>query len=155
MATFDLPPSKHRWISAVLVLIDPHSLNAHTDSVDAHTDASLSTTKSDKYTFIFGDRKGCVHTYKSSLISLPLDRLDQSLSDLTFTTPVHSYPVHGPNGVTCITYHRGFVFSAGRNGYCRKYALNDDGGLTELSKFKVKLEELNCHRAFAIIKYMS
>ena len=144
MATFDLPHSKHRWIAALLVLNDSHSLNAHTESGEDHTDASLrhSTTKSESYTILFGDRKGRVHTYKCSFVSLPLDRLDQSLSDLAFTAPVHSYPVHGPNGVTCITYHQGFVFSAGRNGYCRKYTLSCDGSLTELSRFKVKLESL-------------
>lgn len=137
MAIFDLPPSKHRWIAAVLVLKDPPSTKAHTKTVVAQVEASSFATKSEEFIFIFGDRKGRLHTYRCSLNPLPLDQLDQSPSDLKYTAPIHSYPVHGPNGVTCITYHQGFVFSAGRNGYCMKYALSEDGGLIELSKFKV------------------
>lgn len=47
--------------------------------------------------------------------------------------------VHGPNGVTCITFHNGSVYTAGRDGYCRQYHLSLEGRMSELTKFRVKI----------------
>lgn len=56
-----------------------------------------------------------------------------------YQEPIQSLRLHGPNGVTSIVVHGGYVYIAGRNGYCRRFSLGTDGLLVELSKFKVCL----------------
>ncbi len=104
LATLELPPSKHRWVSAALHIAD-----------------------SAGDTLLLGDRKGSLHVYRVCLA----DQLSPCIK------PTASYRVHGPNGVTCVKMSGGFVYSAGRNGRCRKYSRSKDGGLKELIDFKV------------------
>ena len=104
LATLELPPSKHRWVSAAL----------HDSTRD---------------TLLLGDRKGSLHVYRVCLTTA-----DQPSPS---TKPTASYRVHGPNGVTCLKMSGDFVYSAGRNGRCRKYSLSKDGDLKELIDFKV------------------
>lgn len=141
MAAFILPPSKHRWISALLTLHNAISLKAP----DKLPEGVRKELESGDYIFILGDRKGSLHVYKSPLRPMTMDRLCQSPSAIVFTAPTRSYPVHGPNGVTSIEHHNGLVVSAGRNGYCIKYALCGDGSLSELTRFKVSGPECGLH----------
>ena len=113
LATLELPPSKHRWVSAILALSD----STFSDDAAPHS-----------HTLILGDRKGSLHVYKT--------RLDPS-QDTTPSIPTSSYRVHGPNGVSCVRMCGGCVCSAGRDGYCRRYRLDSGGSLTQLSQFKV------------------
>jgi len=110
MSVLELPHSKHRWISACLTL----------------SDASYYPNSTGTHSVILGDRKGSLHTYK-----LQFGDLGEA------SKPVHSQRVHGPNGVTCLKTHNSFIYSTGRDGYCRRYSLSQDGHLSELSKLKV------------------
>ena len=102
---FNLPPSKHRWLSAVAVL--------------------------ERNTFIIGDRRGSVYVYRSEAHTSD-DR------QTVFLDAVQAFRgVHGPNGVTCVEVHNGCVYTAGRDGHCRKFAVNSEGSLIEGNKFKV------------------
>ena len=122
LASLSLPPSKHRWISAVNVLSKSSS---HSPAV-----AASPTTPT---TVICGDRKGSLHVYHCVLKPL------KAAESATYQDPVQSLRVHGPNGVTSIAAHGPYVFTAGRDGYCRKFSLGNDGLLMEISKFKVHL----------------
>ena len=91
------------------------------------TTVSILHTPSHLFSALCGDRKGSLHLYQLSPGSL--EKLDpyQSL-----------YGVHGPNGVTYSCVHEGAVFTCGRNGLCRKYRLEGDGRLAEITVFKVR-----------------
>ena len=168
LASFSLPPSKHHWVSSVLVL--PDNCNTSEDNASSKHCGEKSGSRS--YCVICGDRKGSVHLYRSKLlpVQLPGQMQEKSSTDkvlfccfffLFFFVllqtrfcvkyfPIPLYPqclgpfqslrgIHGPNGVTCVTSHNGSVFTAGRDGYCRQFSLDHSGGLTELTKFKVFL----------------
>ena len=117
MTSLSLPHSKHRWISTVTVL---SSSNSHS-----------ATVANPQTTVICGDRKGSVHVYHC--IFEPSMAEEPS----SYQEPVQSFRLHGPNGVTSIVAHGPYVYTAGRDGFCRKFSLGSDGFLTELSKFKV------------------
>ena len=117
LATLELPPSKHRWVSAMLALRD----TAFYGDATQHS-----------HTLILGDRKGSLHVYKS-LLAPSLD--PPSIK------PTSSYRIHGPNGVSCVRLCGGCVYSAGRDGHCRRFRLDKDGSLTQLSHFKVSSGE--------------
>lgn len=137
VATLHLPPSKHRWISAVRVFKNL-KLSSQSDGIPG---ASLRTV------VLCGDRKGSLHVYHCALESTVADELATS-----YHQPVQSLRVHGPNGVTSIVAHRSHVYTAGRDGYCRKFALTCDGLLTELTKFKV--HGLVCHGVSWMLVFM-
>ena len=119
MTSLSLPPSKHRWISAVTVL---SNLHFHSTIVSESQTA-----------VVCGDRKGSVHMYHCTFEPSKAEEI------FTYQEPVQSLRLHGPNGVTSIVIHGGYVYTAGRDGYCRKFSLESDGLLIELSKFKVYL----------------
>lgn len=108
-ATLELPPSKHRWISAALRVAD--------SSGDA---------------LILGDRRGSLHVYRVCLGST-------HKTPSSTVGPVASYPAHGAHGVTCLKMRGDMVVSAGRNGLLRRYNLSSDGHLAELTNYKVSL----------------
>lgn len=112
LASLSLPPSKHRWVSAVTVLSDVPTPDAHT-------------------TVICGDRKGSVHVYHCTFGA------SEAEESPTYQEPVQSLRLHGPNGVTSIVVHGGCIYTAGRDGSCRRFSLGMDGLLVQLSKFKV------------------
>lgn len=112
LASLSLPPSKHRWISAVTLL-------SSVPKTDSHT------------TVICGDRKGSVHVYHCMF------ETSKAEESPTYQEPVQSLRLHGPNGVTSIVVHGGYIYTAGRDGSCRRFSLGTDGLLVELSKFKV------------------
>ena len=120
VARLSLPPSKHRWISAVTVLSD-------FDSGSAAASNSLPTT-----TIVCGDRKGSVHVYHCVLEDSIVD------GPTTYQKPLQTLRLHGSMGVTSIVAHESYIYTAGRDGFCRKFSLGFDGLLTELSKFKVQ-----------------
>lgn len=67
LACFSLPPSKHRWVSSVLVL--PDNFNTSEDNASSkHPGGEL---ESCSYCVICGDRKGSVHVYKLLPARLP------------------------------------------------------------------------------------
>ena len=157
LASFSLPPSKHRWVSSVLVLQDTNT-DADTSMDDTSIKHNISggESGSQSYTVVCGDRKGSLHVYRSRLRPIGQDESrsgkvtnTQSCQLATYhfhSLPLHSqclqplqslFGIHGPNGATCVTYHDGCVFTAGRDGYCRQFSLNHSRGLTELTKFKV------------------
>lgn len=91
LACFSLPPSKHCWVSSVLVL--PHNFNTSEDSASSkHRGGEL---ESCSHCVICGDRKGSVHVYKLLPVrlpgeELPADRLyDGTLSEDTRLKQVH------------------------------------------------------------------
>lgn len=47
------------------------------------------------------------------------------------------YGLHGANGVTSVVYAGGDIYSTGRDGHCRRLALEAGGHITEVSMFKV------------------
>lgn len=112
LVLLSLPPSKHRWISAVTIL-------SNVPKPDSHT------------AVICGDRKGSVHVYHCMF------EASKAKESPTYQEPVQSLRLHGPNGVTSIVVHGGCVYIAGRDGSCRRFCLGTDGLLVELSKFKV------------------
>ena len=120
VATLSLPPSKHRWLSAVAVCCKNLKLS------------SLSGGVAGAAVVLCGDRKGSLHVYHCTLE--PSQTADSAVSCLE---PVQSLRLHGPNGVTCIVAHGSHVYTAGRDGYCRRFAFEDNGLMTELTKFKV------------------
>ena len=144
LATLLLPPSKHRWISAALIVQDINSPDKSIRSI------------------IVGDRKGSLHIYRSDFVpTLVEDHSITSTGDkvwihsivnraimilfyfLQFVEPLCSLrSVHGRNGVTCITFHNGSVYTAGRDGYCRQYHFGLEGKMSELTKFRVRLSPL-------------
>lgn len=120
VASLSLPPSKHRWISAVTLL--------------------STVLKSDSQTTILcGDRKGSVHVYHCTF------EPSKAKGSSTYQEPVQSLRLHGPNGVTCIVTHGGYVYTAGRDGCCRRFTfgIGNDGLLIELSKFKVHVIQIS------------
>lgn len=121
LTSLTLPPSKHRWISAVMFLSSALSSSSAT-RVDLHT-----------HVVLCGDRKGSVHVYHCTFESPQADDLPLS----SYEQPVQTLRLHGPNGVTSIVAHGPCVYTAGRDGYCRKFSFTSDGLLTELTKFKV------------------
>ena len=123
LASLSLPPSKHRWISAVTIL-------SNMPKPDSHT----------AVTCICGDRKGSVHVYHCTLQA---SKAEES-SACMYQEPVQSLRLHGPNGVTSIVVHGGYVYIAGRDGCCRRFSLGTDGLLVELSKFKVRKISYAC-----------
>lgn len=123
---FTLPPSKHRWISAVLVL---------NDNSNNTTGSTAATPYCSSKIVICGDRKGSVHLYRCTLDTISNCKAEGV--DDNAISPIQSIRVHGPNGVTCITVCCGYIYSAGRDGYCRQYNVNKDGHLSEVRKFKV------------------
>lgn len=75
-----------------------------------------------------GDRKGSLHLYRLTA------------SDLESSGPCQTLPgVHGPNGVTYSCVHENSIYTCGRNGLCRKFQLNKDEKLVELTTFKVRI----------------
>ena len=112
LVLLSLPPSKHRWISAVTVL-------SNMPKPDSQT------------TVLCGDRKGSVHVYHCTY------EPSKAKEPSTYQEPVQSLRLHGPNGVTSIATHGGYVYTAGRDGCCRRFSLGTDGLLIEISKFKV------------------
>ena len=128
MASFILPPSKHRWLSAVL-LIQGDCVHGHTVS-----DVAVASLCDSDHTIICGDRKGSLHIFKCTLSCSTLGNDDRSENVIS---PLQSLRVHGPNGVTFITLHKGYVYSAGRDGNCKQYRVSKVGTLSEVRKFKV------------------
>ena len=116
MASLSLPPSKHRWISAVSILSTLPS------SVGSSTQTAV----------ICGDRKGTVHVYHCRL-----EHSQAEESSTSYMEPVLSLRLHGANGVTSIVIHRDCVYTAGRDGCCRRFSFGSDGFLNKLSLFKV------------------
>lgn len=119
VSCLSLPPSKHRWVSAVTVL---SNFNRPESAVDAATPTTI----------VCGDRKGSVHVYHSVLRDTKVNGLH------TYQDPVQTLRLHGPNGVTSILAREPYIYTAGRDGVCRKFSFGADGLLMELSKFKVK-----------------
>ena len=79
LACFSLPPSKHRWVSSVLVL--PDNFNTSEDNASSkHCDEELGPRS---YCVICGDRKGSVHVYRSRLlpVQLPGQMQEKSSTD--------------------------------------------------------------------------
>ena len=118
MTSLSLPPSKHRWISAVAI---PSNLHCH----------SSIRSESQTAVILCGDRKGSLHMYHCTF------EPSKAVESLTYQDPVQSLRLHGPNGVTSIVNHGGYIYTAGRDGYCRKFSFGSDGLLIELSKHKV------------------
>lgn len=80
------------------------------------------------FLILCGDRKGSLHLYQLTP------------GDGEWHDPYQTLQgVHGPNGVTYSCFHDNTVYTCGRNGLCRKYQLGEDGKLTELTKFKVRI----------------
>ena len=79
LACFSLPPSKHRWVSSVLVLPD----NFNTSEDNASSKHSGEEFGSCSYCVICGDRKGSVHVYRSKLlpVQLPGQMQEKSSTD--------------------------------------------------------------------------
>ena len=76
---------------------------------------------------VCGDRRGSLHVY-----NVPTS--DDGTKTLE---PVSSlYGLHGVNGVTSVVYAGGDIYSTGRDGHCRRLALEAGGHITEVSMFK-------------------
>lgn len=125
VSRLSLPPSKHRWVSAIAVLSYFNSDSA-VDVAVPHSQTAI----------ICGDRKGSVHVYHCVLQDVKVNGLP------SYQEPVQTFRLHGPNGVTSILAHRPYIYTAGRDGVCRKFSFGTDGLLTELSKFKVQFQVL-------------
>jgi len=103
-----LPWSKHRWLSAVTEEAMSHHL-------------------------VVGDRKGSIHTYH-----LPADDRDCPQDDGQVEPSFTLKGIHGPNRVTHLCCNGGHVYSTGRDGFYRRYTMDQSGRLTELAKYKVR-----------------
>ena len=77
LASFSLPPSKHRWVSSVLVLPD----NCNTSEDNASSKHCGEELGSRSYCVICGDRKGSIHLYKSIPVQLPGQMQEKSSTD--------------------------------------------------------------------------
>ncbi|XP_065883613.1 tRNA (34-2'-O)-methyltransferase regulator WDR6-like isoform X2 [Dysidea avara] len=107
MADMLLPWSKHRWLSAI-------------------------TEEEKSHHLVVGDKKGSIHTYQ--LLTDDRDHAqDGGQVEPSFTLK----GIHGPNGVTHLCYNGGHVYSTGRDGFYRRYTIDQSGKLTELAKYKV------------------
>ena len=125
VSRLSLPPSKHRWLSAVAVLPYFNS-NSAVNAATPHSQTAI----------ICGDRKGSVHVYHCVLQDTRVNGLP------TYQEPVQTLRLHGANGVTSILVHGPYIYTAGRDGVCRKFSFGTDGLLTELSKLKVQFRVL-------------
>lgn len=65
LACFSLPPSKHRWVSSILVLQDTDG-----DTDTSRDDTSGGESGSRSYIVVCGDRKGSLHVYRSRLLPI-------------------------------------------------------------------------------------
>lgn len=108
MADLSLLWSKHRWLSAV-------------------------TEEEKSHHLVVGDKKGSMHTYQ-------LPAIDKDCGggcpkvEPSFTLK----GIHGPNGVTHVCCNGGHVYSTGRDGFYRRYVMDQSGTLTELAKYKAR-----------------
>lgn len=79
---------------------------------------------------VFGDKKGSIHLYK--LLRDSCTKVE------CLTEPVYSLKgIHGSNGVTHLCYGNGYLYSTGRDGFCRQYKMSQSETLVELAKYKV------------------
>ena len=78
LASFSLPPSKHRWVSSVLVLPD----NCNTSEDNASSKHCGEELGSCSYCVICGDRKGSVHFYRGKLLPVQLPGQMQEKSSM-------------------------------------------------------------------------
>ena len=68
LACFSLPPSKHRWVSSVLVLQDTNTdADTPMDDTSIKHNTSGGESGSRSYIVVCGDRKGSLHVYRSRL----------------------------------------------------------------------------------------
>lgn len=126
LACWTLPVSKHRWLTTVSIL--PHS---NSFSVGPASPPSPSFLPSPSSLVLCGDRKGSLHLYQWA--HNPQE---------SYTPRQTLQGVHGPNGVTHTCLHQNFIYSCGRNGLCRKFKLDGDRWLVELTTFKVSFDLL-------------
>jgi hypothetical protein len=123
-----LPLSKHRWVTAAVIISSPESLSPQTSAdsgISAANDDRSCCLQTESCLLVCGDRKGSLHVFQTSPSKEWLEPL-QSLRG-----------VHGANGVTHISLWRGFITSCGRDGHSRTFSLHPHtGSLTELSSYR-------------------